>query len=112
MRYTAARIAYLTNNGGFPGSTVRTSLVGTGLDAVARVRFTGSGLQARILEPRRDDRIDLTVAVDAHAAPGPQTIVLCRFRDESTEDEWSGVLFYVLPRASYGGWYGIGSHLL
>ena len=110
MRYTAAR--NLSNNSGFPGSTVHTSLVGTGLGAVAQVWFTGSGLQARILEPRRDDRIDLAIVVDAQAAPGPHIVMLRRFRDEWAEDEGAGVLFYVLPRASYGGWYGIGSHLL
>jgi hypothetical protein len=116
MRSSAPQIIRFSNNRGTRGSVVLTSAVGTGLEAVTEVRFSGSGVQALIIRPPRPDAIDVAISISADAAPGPRAALLAVGRGErsggKSESEASAAQFYVLAPSSYAGRSGIGSHLL
>ena len=112
MRPSPPRIAHFANNRGVSGSVVLTSLVGTDLATVTEVRFSGSGVQARILRPPCADRIDVAISIAADAAPGPRALLLPAVPGGTSGSQVPGALFYVLPRSSYAGAGGIGSHLI
>lgn len=112
MRPSSPRIAYIANNRGVSGSLVSTSIVGVDLETVTEVRFSGSGVQARILRPPRADGIDVAISIAADAAPGPRALLLSAAPGGAVEGQSSGTLFHVLARSSYAGAGGIGSHLI
>jgi hypothetical protein len=116
MRSSAPRIVRFSNNRGMPGSVVLTSAVGTGLETVTEVLFSGSGVQALIIRPPRPDAIDVAISISADATPGPRTALLAAGGGERSrgkgESEASAAQFYVLAPSSYAGRSGIGSHLL
>jgi len=110
MRASTPRIVCFTSNHGIPGTIVLTSVLGTGLETVTEVRFSGSGVRAQILSPPGVDRIDVAISIAADATPGPRLILLPA--TQSSGSESSGVLFYVLARSSHASASGIGSHLI
>jgi hypothetical protein len=91
---------------------VLTSIVGTNLETVTEVSFSGSGVRAQILRPPSANRVDVAISIAADAAPGPRAILLPATQGGTGEGQFSGALFYVLARSSYAGTGGIGSHLI
>jgi hypothetical protein len=112
MSSSPPRIIGFATDQGTPGSVVRTSIIGTGLETVTAVHLSGSGVSARILRPPRRDRIDVAISIAADAAPGPRAVRLSPARAGPKDREPVGVLFYVIAPTSYGTISGIGSHLL
>jgi len=112
MRPSLSWIGGFANNRGAPGSVVITSAIGTGLETIREIRFSGSGVLAQILRPPRADRIDVAISIAADAAPGPRAVVLPAIQGGATENEMLPAHFYVLARSSYGGMIGIGGQLI
>ncbi len=112
MRPSVPWIGGFANNRGAPGSVVITSAIGTGLETIREIRFSGSGVLAQILSPPRADRIDVAISIAADAFPGPRAVVLPGIQSDPTENGRLPALFYVLARSSYGGMIGIGGQLI
>jgi len=112
MGSSPPRIVGFATNHGTPGSVVLTSIVGTSLEAVRRVYFSGSGVRAKILRPPRRDMIDVAISIAADAPPGSRTVRLSPARNGAGTARSSRALFYIVGRSSYGGISGIGSHLI
>jgi hypothetical protein len=112
MRPMPLRIVRFENGQGVSGSVVLASVVGTCLETVTEIRFSGSGIQAQILRPPSADRIDVAISIAADAAPGPRAIQLLATRGGKSESDPSGALFHVLARSGYTSASGIGSHLI
>jgi hypothetical protein len=110
MPSSSPRIVGFTINGGTPGSTVLTSVVGTSLATVTAIRFSGTGVVAHFQQPAYDDRINMVVMVSGEAVPGPRAIAL-----DTVDGAWvnlSAPLFFVLSPSGYMSSNGIGSHLI
>ncbi len=101
------RVARIENDRGVVGATIQVSLIGTTLDGVIQVSISGSGAKVRMLGPPQSGRIELEIDIAANAAPGPRLIRL-----EVASRLWTTAVFHVLPRLSYAGTSGIGSHLI
>ncbi len=54
----------------------------------------------------------MAIAVAPDAAPGPRAVELSFRGQDNRRREGQGVMFHVLPHASYRGVSGIGSHLI
>jgi hypothetical protein len=108
MRSPLPRIVSFWNNQGAPSSIVLAAVVGTGFESVTAVRFSGSGVMARILRPPSADTIVVAITIATDAAPGPRAILL-RTAQGLIE---TGALFYVLAQSGYTSASGIGGHLI
>ena len=106
------RLRQITPASGTPGEHVQARLLGRGLGAVSAVWFSGAGVAARILGAPADDRLEISIAVAPDAAAGPRAVELSFGGQDSRRREAQGIMFHVLPRSSFGGLSGIGSHLI
>jgi hypothetical protein len=111
MRPSPPRIVSLRDGAGVAGSVVVCSIIGTGLDTVTGVGFSGSGLVARMLLPPSAQTIVMAISIAADAAPGPRAVLLMSSHG-AIAGESGRPLFHVLTRSSYRGAGGIGSHLI
>lgn len=105
-------VAALTTDRGAPGTTIRTTAIGAGLDAVTAMRVSGRGVAARVLgrpvQGVRGGALDLMIVIAADAAPGPR-VVQAVLGGVGAGD---GVLFHVRAGGSAGGAFGIGAQLI
>jgi hypothetical protein len=112
MRSPPPRVFAFARNRGLPNSIVRTSVLGTGLQTVTALRFSGSGVLAVILGSLSADTLDVVISIAADAAPGPRALMLSSAQGGFSASELSGAVFYVLAPSVYASASGIGSHLI
>jgi hypothetical protein len=112
LRTPVPKIAAFATARGAPDSALHTSIAGSGLESVSEVRFSGSGVRARIVGSSRNDRIDVAIDIAVDAAPGPRAVLLRAAGSDGPAVVVTDCLFHVVARSSHGGLVGIGGHLI